>query len=197
MSTLVQPNKCIDCLPVAPMLVLQLKQRDTDNTAYQEHVVDSSVLGSATVVWNADTRQWIPVPRRQVKLRIKDKDSEYSELWQQASDTNPAIYNPSYIQHVGQYHKHSEGNCHEHHVQMNETPCTSWMECKANDQKRSEQTKEDNKNLFRNIRRRKDYKSQPYQEKQQRKGKSKTLLAIGAGNTDYDAVEWFVGRLSS
>lgn len=154
-----------------PTSVSQLKQFNADNIAYQEYVVDSSVRGQATVRWDEDTRQWNPVPQRQVKLRIKDKDSEYSEFWQPASDNNPAVYDPPYILHVGQYHDHSEGNCHEHHIQMNETPCTSWKECKANDQKTIEQVKQNNKNLLRNIKRRKNYKSQPHPQQQQQHSK--------------------------
>jgi hypothetical protein len=161
MIILVQPNKGTDSLHTTLMVSPQTqKPCNTDNTDYQEHIVDSSVLGSATVVWDADTRQWIPEPRRQVKLLIKAKDFEYSELWQQASDTNPTVYDLPYTFHVHQHHEHSEGNCHEHHVQMNETPCTSWTDCKANDQKRVEQAREDSKNLYRNIRRRVGYKPQ-------------------------------------
>lgn len=151
MSILIQTNKRSDYILKKPLLVSQVNHCNSVNTiavVCQEHIVSSSIQGLL------------------VKLRIKDKDEEQSELWQAVSDDNPTIYDPPHIFHVGQDHENLKGNCHQHHIQMGETPCTSWEECKANDQRTLNKTKEDNKNLFRNVRRRKDYKGEPEQKQE-------------------------------
>lgn len=149
MSILIQPDKHSDWIPKKPISLSQVNHYN--RIVFQEYIVFCLV---------GQTKQL-------VKLRIKDNDQENSELWQTVSDNNPRIYDPPNISHVGQHHENLKGNCCEHHIQIGERPCTSWEECKTNDQRTLEQVRENNKNVFRNVRRRKNYKDKARSEKQE------------------------------
>jgi hypothetical protein len=118
------------------------------------------------------------VTYRKVRLVIKAKDQELAERWQDnIVDNNPEQFDPPHIEHVGQYSLQPEGNCYRHHIKMKEIPCTPRNECKSNDEATAKQQKHNNKNLPRNIKRRKflsEEEEQLLQELQQEeKGQQK------------------------
>jgi hypothetical protein len=55
--------------------------------------------------------------------------------------SNQALIEPAGIFHVGQP-EWPEGNCYQHHLKMNETPCTPPEEVERNEEMRKEKWKE-------------------------------------------------------
>ena len=143
---------------------------------YSEYEVYSSVLGREPFQIIGRRPDELPildpvVRYRKVRLRIQNKDEEFAGHYHNnVVDLNPSLYEPLEVQHVGQHFSRSEGNCHEYHMKMCETPCTIIETCNLNDKIRAEKQKEANKNLGRNIKRRKgSKKSRREQNQDQRK----------------------------
>jgi hypothetical protein len=164
---LVHPNKRVDARVTksdcSQNKEPEGKEKETKTIAsYHEHEVYSSILRRKAfqeIARRPDSGLPILDPIvtcQKVRLIIKDKDQELAELWQDnIVDNNPKQFDPRHIEHVSQYSLQPEGNCYKHHIKMKETPCTPWKECIYNDDAKTKQQKHDNKNLPRNIKRRK------------------------------------------
>ena len=118
---------------------------------------------------------------------IEDWNALIQRYWQQdVFDSNPKLFDPPGLIHVGHDRDRPGGNCYEHHIQMNEVPCTSWNQCSRNNNTRAQETKLSNKNLHRNVRRRKGY--QPKQEQEQEQPANSNN---GKKESPYDSYESF------
>jgi hypothetical protein len=180
---LVQPNKYCG-------------QLNTESE-YSEYEVCSSVLGRQPFQIIGRRPDGLPildpvVRYRKVRLRIQNKDEEFAGHYHNnVVDLNPSLYEPLEIQHVGQHFSRSEGNCHEYHLKMCETSCTKIETCNLNDKIRAEKQKEANKNLERNVKRRKGYKSKSKQPQAEAEPEQQHLLQPDNHRSSYSNFENF------
>lgn len=110
-------------------------KKDSDSDL-EKYIGNSSLLGQATVEWDWDTRRWKPIPKRHVILEIKDYPQEIISIAEYNAGSNPITYDPPYLLHVGQNRDSPEGNCYKYHLKVDETPCTSWYQCRKNEEDR-------------------------------------------------------------
>jgi hypothetical protein len=126
--------KPFDCFLSKLTIVSEEAKHSEDNkTEDQEHIVDSSIKGSATVKWDEERRQWNPVPKRKVRLTIEDYETQLVGNWEYNSGCNPDIYDRPAVFHVGQDRDFSQGNCSKYHCK-----CTRWEQCSKNEEDRVE-----------------------------------------------------------
>jgi hypothetical protein len=133
---------------VYQLALVSKKPAQDNNSAEQQaeqHIVYSSLLGQETYSWDEETSEWYPKPRRLVMLRIKDLNRWLAEHWQHNADSNPSLFDPQYLLHVGQNRESPEGSCLAYHKRNDEQGCTLWDKCKQNNQDRILKEKEDHK----------------------------------------------------